>query len=205
MHCIRGKLSYSNVVATLCLVLVVGGGTAYAASELDRESVDTKQLAKEAVTPSKLSKASKKTLTGKEGPSGAVGATGAPGAPGLRGERGEPGPFRETLPSGKTETGIYAFSGRRASFYPGAAVSFAVPLASEPTVRVNTGTPTTDCPGSAEKPTAAPGILCIYEQIGPNLATFPVGPGYRAGFFFLSHSLENSETEVYGSWAVTAP
>ena len=53
MHRIRGKLTYSNVVATFCLVLLLGGGTAYAESALGKESVGTKQLAKAAVTPAK--------------------------------------------------------------------------------------------------------------------------------------------------------
>ena len=68
MHGIRSKLTYSNVVATLCLILLMGGGTAYAASQLDKESVGTRQLRKEAVTPTKLSKAAKAALTGPEGP-----------------------------------------------------------------------------------------------------------------------------------------
>jgi hypothetical protein len=91
MHRIRGMLTYSNVISTLCLVLLLGGGTAYATSQLGRESVDTKQLAKEAVTPAKLSKASKATLTGDTGPQGAKGATGPAGPQGAQGDRGDKG------------------------------------------------------------------------------------------------------------------
>jgi hypothetical protein len=29
MNRIRGKLTYANVISTLCLVLLIGGGTAY--------------------------------------------------------------------------------------------------------------------------------------------------------------------------------
>ncbi len=89
MHLIRGKLTYSNVVSTLCLVLLLGGGTAYAAGQLGKESVGTKQLKKEAVTPAKLSKASKATLTG---PAGAAGPQGPKGDPGEIGPRGPEGP-----------------------------------------------------------------------------------------------------------------
>lgn len=88
MKRLRSKLTYSNVISTLCLVLLLGGGTAYAASELEKGSVDTKQLAKEAVTPSKLSKGAKKTLTGPAGPKGATGSTGPQG---LKGDPGTPG------------------------------------------------------------------------------------------------------------------
>jgi len=92
MHWIRGKLGYSNVVSTLCLLLLLGGGTAYAASALGKESVGTKQLAKAAVTPSKLSKAAKKKLTGAAGPQGVPGTTGPQGPQGIQGVPGEQGP-----------------------------------------------------------------------------------------------------------------
>jgi hypothetical protein len=91
------KLSYANVTSTLCLVLLVGGGTAFAASQLGKESVGTKQLKKEAVTPAKLSSASKKALTGPaglvgpRGPAGPVGLTGPAGPAGPQGPKGDKG------------------------------------------------------------------------------------------------------------------
>jgi Collagen triple helix repeat (20 copies) len=91
MHRIRGKLSYSNIVSTFCLVLLLGGGTAYAASSLGKESVGAKQLAKGAVTPSKLSKAAKSGMTGPKGATGATGAAGATGPQGSQGTPGQPG------------------------------------------------------------------------------------------------------------------
>jgi hypothetical protein len=97
MHRIRGKLTYANVISTLCLILLVGGGTAYAAAEmLPKNSVGSKQIKKEAVTPAKLSKAAKATLTGPKGAAGATGATGPQGPKGdsgPKGDRGEPGPI----------------------------------------------------------------------------------------------------------------
>jgi hypothetical protein len=50
---IRGKLSYANVVSTLCLFLVLGGA-AYAAIHLPKNSVGTKQLKKNSVTSPKV-------------------------------------------------------------------------------------------------------------------------------------------------------
>jgi hypothetical protein len=91
MHRIRGKLTYSNVISTVCLFLLLGGGTAYAASQLGKESVDTKQLAKEAVTPAKLSKASKAALAGDRGAAGPTGPQGPQGAQGQRGADGKDG------------------------------------------------------------------------------------------------------------------
>jgi hypothetical protein len=50
------KLTYSNVVATLALFLVIAGGSAFAASKLGKNSVGTKQLKNNAVTTAKIKK-----------------------------------------------------------------------------------------------------------------------------------------------------
>jgi hypothetical protein len=79
----RPRLTYANVMVTL-LAFVVLGGSAYAATQLPKNSVGAKQLKKNAVTPSKLSAAAKTTLTGHgpQGPAGAPGKDGSVGAPG---------------------------------------------------------------------------------------------------------------------------
>jgi hypothetical protein len=84
MKRMRAKLTYANVISTLCLFLLVGGGAAWAAVHLPKNSVGAKQLKKGAVTPAKLSTAAKTTLTGlpgpvgPQGPQGPKGDTGAP-------------------------------------------------------------------------------------------------------------------------------
>ena len=88
MNRILGKLTYANVVATLALFIALAGGTAFAASQLGKESVGTKALKKEAVTPLKLSQKAKSTLTGATGPQGPVGPRGAAGATGPQGQQG---------------------------------------------------------------------------------------------------------------------
>ncbi|MBN9622375.1 MAG: hypothetical protein J0H06_05385, partial [Actinobacteria bacterium] len=102
MHRIRRKLTYSNVISTLCLVLVLGGGSAYAASQFGKESIGTRALKKEAVTPAKLSTASKAALTGPAGPKGATGATGPQGTPGA------PGATKVTVQTGPDAFGSAA-------------------------------------------------------------------------------------------------
>jgi hypothetical protein len=82
MQRIRRKLTYSNVISTLCLVLLLGGGSAYAASQFGKETIGTRALKKEAVTPAKLSAKAKVTLTGPKGATGATGPQGVPGAAG---------------------------------------------------------------------------------------------------------------------------
>jgi hypothetical protein len=99
------KLTYSNVISTLCLILLLGGGTAYAASQLEKESVGPNQLKKGAVTPAKLSKASKATLTGPKGAPGATGPSGPQGIPGPKGDKGEAGATATALWAVVEETG----------------------------------------------------------------------------------------------------
>lgn len=74
----RNKITYANVVSTLCLFLLVGGGAAWAAIHLPKNSVGAQQLKKGAVTPVKLSKSTKTALKGATGPQGPQGAPGAP-------------------------------------------------------------------------------------------------------------------------------
>jgi hypothetical protein len=205
MKRLRGKLTYSNVISTLCLVLLFGGGTAYAASQLEKESVGASQLKKGAVTPAKLSKASKRTLTG---PNGATGATGAQGP---KGDKGEPGPLVETLPTGKTERGAWGFAGTRngSGYYGGTTVSFSIPLANEPVPNIVTagGPSTAACPGSAADPVATPGNLCLYgasETYPVEIVTISGGGGLKFGFLYLIEAAASANYEDYGTWAVTA-
>lgn len=189
MKRLSAKLTYSNVISTLCLVLLVSGGTAYAASQLGKESVGTKQLAKEAVTPAKLSKASKATLTGTAGPKGDAGPTGpqgpkgdsgAKGDSGEKGDAGEPGPFPSTLPSGKSLSGYMTIFSEAEPIVSNSA-AFAFPLAAAPTphyIDVGGSTPA-GCLGDAADPGAQSGNLCVFaleeENVGIGRGTS--GPG----------------------------
>ena len=51
---LASRLTYANVMATVAVFLALGGG-AYAALELPKNSVGTKQLKNHAVTPKKVS------------------------------------------------------------------------------------------------------------------------------------------------------
>lgn len=53
---LRSRLTYANVVATLALFLAIGGGTVYAALQLSKNSVKSKNIAKGAVKKSDLGK-----------------------------------------------------------------------------------------------------------------------------------------------------
>jgi hypothetical protein len=126
MERLRGRLTYANVMVTILAVLVIGGGTAYAASKvLPKNSVGTNQLKKEAVTPAKLSKASKATLSGPTGATGAPGATGPQGKEGPQGREGPPGeegpPGREGSPGKGGSPGLKGEKGE-----PGSARAWAL-------------------------------------------------------------------------------
>lgn len=54
MKAIRKRLTYANVMSSIAVFLVLGGGAAVAASQLGKNSVGTKQLKKNAVTAAKL-------------------------------------------------------------------------------------------------------------------------------------------------------
>ena len=54
MNSMRKHLTYANVVSSICLFLLLGGGAALAAGQLGKNTVGTKQLKKNAVTAAKL-------------------------------------------------------------------------------------------------------------------------------------------------------
>jgi hypothetical protein len=78
---LRPKLSYANVMVTLLAFVVLSGGAAYAATQLGKNSVGSKQLKRNAVTSAKVKDG---TLRGKDfaagqllvGPRGPQGASG---------------------------------------------------------------------------------------------------------------------------------
>jgi hypothetical protein len=103
MKAIRGKLTYANVVSTICLFLLLGGGAAFAATHLPKNSVGTKQLKRGAVTPVKLSKSVKKQLA--RSARGTTGPQGPIGPQGLVGPQGAAGATNVVVRVGPTETG----------------------------------------------------------------------------------------------------
>jgi hypothetical protein len=114
---LRGRLTYANVVSTLCIFVLLGGG-AYAATRLPKNSVGTKQLKNGAVTGAKVKAGSLPVSSFKEGqlPLGTIGPVGPKGEPGATNVltyEGEitvvPGDTSESraaaCPSGQTATG----------------------------------------------------------------------------------------------------
>jgi hypothetical protein len=229
MKRISGNLTYANVMVTVLTILVVGGGSAYAATRLGKESVGTAQLKKEAVTPAKLSKAAKATLTGASGQTGPVGPSGAQGSKGdtgpegpegRQGRTGEPGPLLDELPSGRTEKGVFGLEGTAATVESRAAtsLSFPIPLPPEGALAhtVSPGDPASAaCPGTVAEPQAEAGWFCLYVARTSNVAPLyplicdPVADLCNAvgrlGGYLDADLMAAGAYDAEGTWAVTAP
>lgn len=140
------------------------------------------------------------------------------------GKEGPPGPSCDEvtgeclLPSGATETGVWAGQGIKSSTMPGVRVSLSYPLrvSFEPTfhyVKLSEfQTPPAACPGLFSEPKAEPGNLCIYERGPVNIAEPPefcngiLAPDVSSGCGLeINMETEGVEGRDSGSWAVTAP
>jgi hypothetical protein len=204
------------------LTFIVLGGGAYAASQLPRNSVGTRQLRNGAVTRNKISKATRESLRGTTGPQGPQGGSSvAPGG---------------TIPTGTTLRGAAVASvvtGGSGETSAGNGVSFGgFRLPSRPLANVVPpgGPPTAACPGSSASPEARSGDLCVYVSsavpaggqvlvldpgdassrglnfnLGSSIAT-PIGDGTVSPIGFqLSYGVEPShnDAQLVGTWAAT--
>jgi hypothetical protein len=74
------KLTFANVISVIALFAAVGG-SAFAATQLPKNSVGTKQIKKGAVTTAKIAESTRAKLIGSKGPKGDQGPPGLSGAP----------------------------------------------------------------------------------------------------------------------------
>jgi hypothetical protein len=163
MRALRDKLTYANVISTLCLFLTLGG-VAYAANQLPRNSVGTQQVKNGAITGPKIKRASieaikltplaQSTLKGAKGAKGATGAKGARGEKGATGAKGEKGAVGERGASGAQGT-------------PGNPGAYATILREDPPAFEGThpGFTAVDRPDSE-----AVGVYCLTPASGVNIA-----------------------------------
>jgi hypothetical protein len=89
-------LTYANVISTLCLFMLLGGG-AYAATQLPKNSVGAKQIKNGAITGKKIKKG---TIDATKLTSSTVAL--------LKGTKGDAGPVGAQGPQGTTNSGAYA-------------------------------------------------------------------------------------------------
>lgn len=186
----RFRLTYANVVSTLCLCLLVGGGTAFAASQvLPKNSVGAKQLRKGAVTPAKLSQSTITTMTGARGPQGVEGPRGIQGPEGpqgnqgpqgAKGERGETGAAATKLFAQIKEDGSVNASGSPVTvhrFTTGTyLVNFGRDLTGCVAVANQGGVPISSFPGASTSAANGYGARITIESKSPGLEIFPGFP-----------------------------
>ena len=175
---------------------------------------------------------------GPGGGPGPKGENGTPGAPGEKGPEGSPWTAGGTLPSGKTETGAWSLTANADNeeslvFIP---VSFSIPLKAEESktkapviasshvhffAKGETAAAGGGCgEGSAAKPEAEPGNLCVYTAENESKFNAPSvlirdpglhsSPGAGATGAVLGIPVEAGGAGgglgyAYGPWAVTAP
>ena len=115
MRGLAAKLTYANVMSTLAVFVVMGGG-AYAASTIANNSVGASQLKANAVNSSKVKNGTLLAedfkagqlpagLQGATGATGAAGPAGPAGAAGAAGAKGDPGDPTAPAVSGDVYTG----------------------------------------------------------------------------------------------------
>jgi hypothetical protein len=208
MKRILGNLTYANVMATVAVFIALGGAS-YAAFKLPKNSVGSKQLKAGAVTPAKLNKASRSTMTGPTGATGPQGPVGPPGAD-LTGTK--------PLAPGETQTGSFsAVAGENSGTvgrFMALSVSFprplALPLDGKHVVFLkSTERSAPHCPGVGQ---AEPGFFCAYaglEQKAALLFGFEdpeTGSGGTSRFGAVAFAVTTAkeQVDIGGSWAVTA-
>lgn len=204
MSRIRKHLSYANVVATLCLLVVAGPTISWAAEQLGSAdirngSLTGRDIRNSSLTAADLNASTRRALT-------------------------DTSP-NEKLPSGVMVTGAFHYAyrmvagddyheepiqlpGRPSRAFASEAVNFSADFSSA-TIDVDTS-----CTGTFAKPTAPAGKICVYlgsEFAAQNVSA--VGAEFahmRAkGLFFISWEDSpggvGQTNEITGSWAYRAP
>jgi hypothetical protein len=234
-------------LAVIALVFALTGG-AYAASGAltGKQKKEVEKIAKKFAgkngAAGATGPAGSPGAPGKDGTSGAAGKNGesvklaaatACGVPGgtkltvgaeskevCNGEDGETG-FTDTLPSGKTETGAWAWGPVPKEITEAKmAVSLPIPMAAGTELSFHFVTeeeaeenPPAACPGAVSEPLAIPGNVCMYEAFGTgaftsigvfNPETLEAGKlGSTGGILTFFEVVEKKQGR--GTWAATAP
>jgi hypothetical protein len=208
------------LVISLIALFVALGGTSYAAIHLPKNSVGSKQLKKNAVTGVKIKNHAVSAVkinthgltvpnaahaTSADSATNATNATNATHATSADG--------LTPLPSGKSESGVFATGdgGAASAGYIAVTITYPRPLpaaiASANVIDVH-GASGTHCPGRGQ---ADPGYLCLYDtdSAGTTGTVFysDTGPGTGVGTLgvILYWTVGTGPAWTGGSWTVTTP
>lgn len=220
MKSVRKRLTYANAMSSIAVFLVLGGATAFAATQiLPKNSVGPKQLKKGAVTPAKLSPAAKQTIKGSAGPTGPQGPQGPQGPSGKEGSAGKNLTATTPLASGVTETGVFATAGGGPGATAGALMTASAnfvqplpaPLDGAHVIYLKAGVVSAPhCSGVGH---ADPGYFCAYAGYEQNAEIYTSfedpqtgsGGAGRDGTNAFGRTLATGSGDAAGNWAVTAP
>ena len=158
----------------------------------------------------KCRRSERKISLNSEGLPGRNGVNGSNGVNGANGSNGATG-FTSTLPSGKTEVGVWAASLLTEESVYYMPISFTIPLRESPesTIVPKKSSSAPECPGTVGNPQAASGHLCIYigELLGGTLFTFdPSQEGTGADTYGTVLGVKSGAgggALAYGTWAVS--
>jgi hypothetical protein len=222
---VLSRLTYANVVASVALVLAMGGGAYAAINSVPgpggvihgcyARRTGSLRLVGVARKCARSEYAISFNQKGRTGQAGARGLPGAPGTPGAPGAPGAPGPVTGTLPRGITLRGTYTVRDRATAANDDLSVpiSWGFSLATAPATHfVSQGSPApSGCAGgTAAAPAADPGNVCIYAASGTNdsvlvfdTVSANVNTSQPYGTGLLITAIAAGEFGSFGSWAVT--
>jgi hypothetical protein len=220
---IKDKLGTAGLIVAVAALIAALGGTALAALPglNSKQKKEVTKIAKKFATPGPAGPAG---ATGSQGAKGDAGSAGAPGKDGQNGIDGIDGEDGENgfcslnvpeckLPPGATLTGTWAAEAPGSAEFHFALGVISYPLKVVPITEsrhfIEEGEPsTTECPGTAEQPDAAPGEICIYKSGGNSNYEEPAfgsTPSAANGLIIrFEPKAMGEETRVFGTWAVTS-
>ena len=234
MRGLLARLTYANVMSSLAVFVVMGGG-AYAGATVASNSVGVAQLKANAVNSAKVKDGSLlakdfkagQLPAGKQGPAGATGATGPAGATGATGPAGQTGAAGEPGVAGaKGDAGDPTAPARSGDVYSGqlsvwlaAAELGAVTGDTFPRpLPAGVATPTVDyrpgaaadasCPGIGTA--AVAGVICVYAYQSNNVTNVVASAGVagtnrRYGFSVDVTRSGGSSGFLLANWAYKVP
>lgn len=223
---IHQKLGTAGFAIAIVALVAALTGTAIAALPglNSKQKKEVNRIARSVSVPGSVGPAGPQGPPGSPGAGGAAGTagvtgpTGKTGSTGPMGNTGPPGPTETALPPGTTSTGLWSFRGKEVA-KAFMTISFPLRVFPGPQFSANVdwippkAPSTAQCPGTAAKPKASPGQLCVYAteiiNAGTNAGHEPIEidaftPDRTSGLTGAFEIEATKEGRGWGSWAVTA-
>jgi hypothetical protein len=215
---IKSKLGAAGLAASMIALVLAMGGGAYAAKGVIITKLNQISPSVQKRLKGRTGAPGPQGPAGPQGPKGDAGARGDTGTPGTNGQDGEDGACSTStpscvLPSKATLTGSWEFNDINLEVI-WANVSFPLQVAPDlfggtlPEYVAAGASGGTSCPGTAADPKAAPGHICLYEDVIENAVDSGVTlySDGRSGFIRKFEAVDSTQRSYgRGTWAVTAP